>query len=80
VPDHFSGPSDHTKSICRRVEDFAIIVIGPGLFKIGRLLSVVLLTVHLLACLFWRVKLETADPAAIADFLLTRGIPADVSA
>uniref|UniRef100_A0A7S0M770 Ion transport domain-containing protein n=1 Tax=Cryptomonas curvata TaxID=233186 RepID=A0A7S0M770_9CRYP len=61
----------------RRVEDFVIILIGPGLFKIGRLLSVVLLTVHVLACLFWRVKLETADPAAVADFLATRGIPAD---
>ena len=62
----------------RRIEDYAIIGIGPGLFKICRLLSIVLLAVHFLACLFWRVKLDTAGPEAVAEFLSMRGIPANV--
>jgi len=39
-----------------KFEDYAMIIFGPGLFRIVRLFAVVVLTIHFFACLFWRVK------------------------
>jgi hypothetical protein len=38
------------------MEDMVAIYLGPTVFRIGRLLTGVLATVHLFACAYWRVK------------------------
>jgi hypothetical protein len=38
------------------IEDLVAIYVGPASFRIMRLLLGVLVTVHIFACAFWRVK------------------------
>jgi len=43
----------------RIIEDHAVVYFGAALFKIVRLLVVATLTVHLIACIFYRVKVAS---------------------
>lgn len=44
----------------RRIEDYAVVYFGAALFKILRLLSVGTFSVHMFACIFFRVKIASA--------------------
>jgi hypothetical protein len=65
---------------CRALEDLAVVYLGSAVFKISRLTFAALFSVHLCACLFFRVKLEGASsPAVVAEFFTSRQIAEDVS-
>ena len=44
----------------RKGRDYIVLNLGSASFKIGRLLFIALLCVHLFACAFYRVKKESA--------------------
>ena len=65
---------------CRAIEDLAVVYLGSAVFKISRLTFVALFCVHLFACIFFRVKMESASsPADVVDFYAARNIAEDVS-
>ncbi len=45
---------------CRVLEDYAVVCYGPAIFKVMRLFFIALLCVHFSACIFYRVKRESA--------------------
>ena len=51
---------------------------GSSIFKIGRLLFIALLSVHLFACAFFRVKRETSSQEEIDNFYLLRNVDSAV--
>ena len=62
-------------SICRAIEDYAVVYLGSAIFKIARLLIVATSCVHLFACAFHRVKVESAyAPEDVTAFYTSRGI------
>ncbi len=62
------------------VEDYGVIYLGSASFKIARLLFVAMFSVHLFACIFYRVKVVSASsPADVSEFYLSRDIAEDVS-
>ena len=64
----------------RAVEDYAVVYIGSAVFKIMRLLAVATFSVHLFACMFFRVKLASASTIDdVAAFYSSRDIKDDVS-
>ncbi len=61
------------------VEDYGVIYLGSAAFKIARLLSVAMVSVHLFACIFFRVKVvSAATEEDVAAFYTSRNIPEDV--
>jgi hypothetical protein len=65
---------------CRALEDYVVVHIGSAVFKVLRLLIVASFSVHLFACMFFRVKVMSAvTKEDVVDFYSSRGIDEDVS-
>ena len=47
---------------------------GSAIFKIGRLLFIAMMSVHLFACAFFRVKKETSSEEDMEVFYLSRNV------
>ncbi len=71
----------HVLSVgCRVLEDYAVICFGSAIFKVTRLLFIAMLSVHLFACVFYRIKEEFAsDPADVSSFYETKNVNPSVS-
>ena len=67
------------KCIGRVLEDYAVIYLGPFLFKITRLLIIALMAVHLFACIFLRIKRDFSSPEDVEAFYQARNVPDNVS-
>ncbi len=66
--------------LLRVVEDYGVIYLGSAVFKIARLLSVAMVSVHLFACIFFRVKvISAAAEEDVAAFYTSKNIAEDVS-
>jgi hypothetical protein len=66
--------------IYRAVEDFGVIYLGSACFKITRLLFIAMFSVHLFACIFFRVKISSAsDPEDVVTFYTSKNVAEDVS-
>jgi hypothetical protein len=64
----------------RVVEDYGVIYLGSPVFKIARLLFVAMFSVHLFACIFFRVKVSSAlSPEDVAAFYSSKNVAEDVS-
>jgi hypothetical protein len=62
------------------VEDYGMIYLGSPVFKIARLLFIAMFSVHLFACIFFRVKVSSAaTPEDVATFYTSRNVAEDVS-
>ena len=60
-------------SLCREVEDYAVLYFGSAIFKVARLLFIAGISVHFFACIFYRVKHESAvDPDDVTAFYVSR--------
>jgi hypothetical protein len=58
---------------CRVVEDYGVIYLGSAVFKIARLLFVALFSVHMFACIFFRVKVTSAlSPEDVEAFYISK--------
>ena len=65
---------------CRVVEDYGVIYLGSAVFKIARLLFIAMFSVHIFACIFFRVKVVSAfAPEDVTAFYTSRNVPDDVS-
>ncbi len=53
---------------------------GSAIFKIGRLLFIAMLSVHLFACAYFRVKKETSSEEDMENFYLSRNVDSTVRA
>jgi hypothetical protein len=61
------------------VEDFGVIYLGSASFKIARLLFVAMFSVHIFACIFFRVKIVSAtSPEDVSTFYTSRNVAEDV--
>ncbi len=49
------------RTVHRAIEDYAVVYVGSPLFKILRLIIVAIFSIHLFACIFYRVKEVSAD-------------------
>ncbi len=59
----------------RLVEDYAVVYFGSAIFKIARLLIVATFSVHFFACVFFRVKLNSAaSEADVVEFYVSRNV------
>ncbi len=57
-----------------------MIYLGSPVFKIARLLFIAMFSVHLFACIFFRVKIAAATaPEDVAAFYTSRNVAEDVS-
>jgi hypothetical protein len=57
-----------------------VVYFGSALFKIMRLLFVATFSVHVFACVYFRVKIISAlSPDTVSDFYTARDIATDVS-
>ncbi len=64
----------------RVVEDYGVIYLGSAVFKIARLLFIALFSVHFFACLFFKVKIVSANtPDDVTAFYTSRNVAQDVS-
>jgi hypothetical protein len=62
------------------MEDVAVVYMGSAVFKIFRLTFIALFSVHLFACIFFWVKLETANhPEDVTEFYTSRNASDKVS-
>ena len=67
------------KNYYRGLEDYGVIYMGSPVFKIARLLSVAMFSVHLFACIFFRVKIVSASsPEDVTTFYTSKNVPDDV--
>ena len=65
---------------CRVVEDYGVIYLGSAVFKIARLLFIAMFSVHMFACIFFRVKVASAfTPEDVTVFYTSKNVPEDVS-
>jgi hypothetical protein len=65
---------------CRLIEDYAVVYLGSAIFKIARLLVVATFSVHFFACVFYRVKLNSAaSEADVVEFYVSRNVQENVS-
>jgi hypothetical protein len=56
-----------------------VLYFGPAIFKISRLLFVAMACVHIFACIFYRVKKDSADSAdALDQFYISRNVNPEV--
>jgi hypothetical protein len=61
------------------LEDYAVLYFGSAMFKIGRLLLIAMMCVHVFACVFYRVKKESAaSPDDVTAFFASRAVDPDV--
>ena len=66
---------------CRVVEDYGVIYLGSAVFKIARLLFIAMFSVHLFACIFFRVKVASAFAVEdVTTFYTSKNVAEDVSA
>jgi hypothetical protein len=66
--------------LLRVVEDYGVIYLGSAVFKIARLLFVAMVSVHLFACIFFRVKVVSAAAEEdVAAFYTSKNVSEDVS-
>ncbi len=66
--------------MCRVLEDYAVLYFGAAVFKVARLLFIAFLGVHLFACLYFRVKKDTAASQDDVDnFYLSKNVDPTVS-
>ena len=56
------------------LEDYTVLLLGAAAYKIGRLLFVAMLSVHLFACAFHRIKHETASEADAEAFYRSKNV------
>ncbi len=57
----------------RAIEDYAVVYFGSSLFKILRLLIIAIFSIHLFACIFYRVKeISAYSPDDVTDFYGSR--------
>ena len=69
----------HTSSWHRVVEDYGVIYLGSAIFKIARLLFVAMFSVHLFACVFFRVKASSAStPEDVTAFYFSKNVADNV--
>jgi hypothetical protein len=62
------------------VEDYGVIYLGSAIFKIARLLFIAMFSVHLFACIFFRVKVATAFATEdVVEFYTSKNVEEDVS-
>jgi hypothetical protein len=62
------------------VEDIGVIYLGSAVFKIARLLFVATVSVHLFACIFFRVKvISSATQEDVTAFYTSKNVAEDVS-
>jgi hypothetical protein len=60
---------------CRVVEDYGVIYLGSAIFKIARLLFIAMFSVHIFACVFFRVKIASAvTPEDVTAFYTSRHV------
>ncbi len=65
---------------CRQIEDYAVVYFGSALFKMLRLLFIATFSIHIFACMFFRVKeMSALTPDHVKDFYAVRDIAEDVS-
>ncbi len=65
--------------IFRTAEDYAVVYMGAAVFKITRLLVIAISCVHVFACMFFKVKIESAEsPDEVVAFYAARGIKENV--
>jgi hypothetical protein len=64
---------------CRVVEDYGVIYLGSAVFKIARLLFIAMFSVHMFACLFYRVKIISSAAEDVALFYTSKNVPENVS-
>ncbi len=63
----------------RVVEDYAVVFFGSATFKMLRLFIVAAFSVHVFACVFYRVKDSIDDQGALIEFYESREAPINVS-
>ena len=63
----------------RMVEDYAVVFFGSAAFKMLRIFVVAAFSVHLFACIFYRVKDNNQDRDSVAVFYESREANFDVS-
>lgn len=64
----------------RVIEDYAVVFFGSAAFKMLRLFLVAAFSVHLFACVFYRVKDSSDDQDAVMSFYEVKEASYDVSA
>ena len=61
--------------VCRLVEDYIVVYLGSFVFKITRLLVIAVSSVHIFACLFYKVKeVSAASPDDVLSFYTSRDV------
>ena len=61
--------------VCRLVEDYIVVYLGSFVFKITRLLVIAVSSVHIFACLFYKVKeVSAASPDDVVSFYTSRDV------
>jgi hypothetical protein len=64
---------------CSAIEDYAVVYFGSAFFKILRLLFIAVFSVHLFACIFFKVKESSATSQDdVLDFYMSRNIAENV--
>jgi hypothetical protein len=63
----------------RVIEDYAVVFFGSATFKMLRLVAFAAFSVHLFACIFYRVKDSNEDPESVVAFFESREAAIDVS-
>ena len=63
-----AGRLNNSLRLCRIARDFGVMYFGIPTFKIARLILCIVLVVHILACGFYRVKVESAPASDVTDF------------
>jgi hypothetical protein len=64
----------------RVLQDYVVLYFGSSIYKIARLLVIAMISVHLFACAFFRVKKESAySPEDVEDFYLSKNVNSTVS-
>jgi hypothetical protein len=57
-----------------------VLYFGPAIFKISRLLVIAMSCVHIFACVFFRVKKDSAESVDVVDqFYSSRNVDPNVS-
>jgi hypothetical protein len=75
-----SGLFHNVGNCCRVVEDYGVIYLGSAIFKIARLLFIAMFSVHIFACVFFRVKIASAViPEDVTAFYTSKNVASNVS-
>ncbi len=63
----------------RIVQDYVVLYFGSAIFKIARLLVIAMLSVHIFACAFYRVKKDSANsPEDVESFYQSKNVDSTV--